>query len=63
MSIITYSLSQMGQPEDGIVGSSGKIIGDMKASGLACSEVEAWVTKQIGYDKDIINWVRKIYNQ
>ena len=59
----TYNLSQMGQPEDGMVGSSGKTITDMKNEGHSWSEVEDWVTRQVGYDPDVINWARKIYNK
>ena len=61
MRIESYSLSDIGKPEDGIVGNSGKTITDMRNSGLSWSEVEDWVTRQVFYDKEVINWARKIY--
>ena len=61
--IEVYNLSQMGLPEDGIVGSSGKTIADKKKEGCTWSEVEDWVTRQVGYDKEVIDWARKVYNQ
>ncbi len=62
MDVETYDLRQIGQSEDGIVGSSGKTIKDKKAEGCSWSEVEDWVTRQLGYDKEVIDWARKIYN-
>lgn len=62
MEIRCYSLNQIGQSEDGIVGDSGKTIADMKKQGMEWSEVEDWITRQVGYDKEVINWARKVYN-
>ncbi len=42
--------------------SAEEVIKDMKRRGLEWSEVCDWITRQIGYDTNVVEWARRIYN-
>ena len=34
----------------------------MRQEGKSWSEVSDWITRQVGYNTDLVAWARKVYN-
>lgn len=57
--------SGSGQPGEDLLKSGGSAdkIREMVREGKQWSEVSDWVTRQIGYDPEVLDWARDIYNE
>lgn len=57
--------SGAGKPGEKLLKSGGSTekIREMAREGYSWSDVSDWITRQIGYDRDVLSWARDIFNE